>query len=155
MMITISSKEGRFGCRSGAIIYNQDKTKVLMENQDNGRYMFPGGRLDMHEDSKTAIIRELKEELNIEIGLTLKYILEMFLVFPKSKYHEIGFYYLGMIDENVILNHTKSLDGNGVFEWINITQLEKYNVLAKPIKDALCNNKILTDNLEHIIYKEY
>lgn len=56
-MITMIDKDSRFGCRSGTIIFNEDKTKVLLENQDNGRYMFPGGRIDVLEDSNTAITR--------------------------------------------------------------------------------------------------
>ena len=66
MVITIKEGGSRFGARVGAIIYNEDRTKVLLENQENGRYMFPGGRIDVHEDSNTAIVRELKEELKLE-----------------------------------------------------------------------------------------
>jgi len=77
MVITIKEEGMRFGARAGAIIYNEDKTKVLLENQDNERYMFPGGRIDVHEDSETAIVRELKEELNLETDLKLKYIVEI------------------------------------------------------------------------------
>ena len=69
MVITIKEDGMRFGARAGAIIYNEDKTKVLLENQDNERYMFPGGRIDVHEDSEAAIVRELKEELNLETDL--------------------------------------------------------------------------------------
>ena len=59
MMISIEEDEARFSGRAGAIIYNEDKTKILLENQ--GRfYRFPGGRIDVHEDSQKAIKRELK-----------------------------------------------------------------------------------------------
>mgnify|MGYP002644481420 FL=1 len=78
MVITMKEEDTRFGVRVGAIIYNEDKTKILLENQDNGRYMFPGGKIDVHENSENAIIRELKEELNLETNLKLKYVVEMF-----------------------------------------------------------------------------
>ena len=155
MVITIKEEGARFGSRVGAIIFNEDKTKVLLENQDNGRYMFPGGRIDVHEDSENAIVRELQEELNLETNLKLKYIVEIFLDSSKTKYHEIGFYYLATIKEEEISNNFKSLDGDGIFEWISISDLENYKILAKPIKNKIVNNEITTEELEHIIYREY
>jgi len=155
MVITIKEEGMRFGARAGAIIYNEDKTKVLLENQDNERYMFPGGRIDVHEDSEAAIVRELKEELNLETDLKLKYIVEMFLDSSKTKYHEIGFYYLSTIKENEVKNNFKSLDGNGIFEWISISDLENHKILAKPIKDKIVKNEIENDDLEHLVYRGY
>ncbi len=155
MVITIKEDGMRFGARAGAIIYNEDKTKVLLENQDNERYMFPGGRIDVHEDSEAAIVRELKEELNLETDLKLKYIVEMFLDSSKTKYHEIGFYYLSTIKESEVKNNFKSLDGDGIFEWTSVSDLENHKILAKPIKDKIVKNEIKNDNLEHLIYSEY
>ena len=154
MVITMKEEETRFGVRVGAVIYNEDKSKILLENQDNGRYMFPGGRIDVHEDSENAIIRELKEELNLDVNLKLKYVVEMFLNSPKTKYHEIGFYYLTTIKEETISNGFKSLDGDGLFEWIAISDLENHKILAKPVKDKVVNKEITNEKLEHIVYRE-
>lgn len=155
MIITIKKEDMRFGVRVGAIIYNEDKSKILLENQENGRYMFPGGRIEVYEDSENAIVRELKEELNLNANLKLKYIVEMFLKSSKTEYHEIGFYYLTTIKEELVKNNFNSLDSNGVFEWVSIQELEKYNILAKPIKDKIINDEISTEKLERIIYREY
>lgn len=155
MIITMTEEGTRFGGRVGAIIYNENKTKILLENQNNKLYMFPGGRIDVHEDSQNAIERELEEELNITTDLKLKYIVEMFLKSPKTKYHEIGFYFVTQIDENIIQNNFKSLDGDSNFEWVSIDKLEEYNILAKPIKDKVFNREINNDTLEHIVYREY
>ena len=145
----------RFNARVGVIIYNEDKTKILIENQYDKRYMFPGGRIDVHEDSKTSIERELIEELNLKSDLNLKYIVEMFIKSPKTKYHEIGFYFVTKINENLIENNFKSLDGDSYFIWVHIKDLDKYNMLAKPIKVKVVNNEIIDNNLEHIVYREY
>ena len=155
MIITMKEEGSRFGGRVGAVIYNEDKTKVLLENQDNGRYMFPGGRIDVHEDSANSIKRELIEELNLKADLKLKYIVEMFLESPKTKYHEIGFYYLTVINEKDVANNFKSLDGDGVFEWIPVSELNNYKIMAKPIKNKIANSEIEPDILEHIVYREY
>ena len=155
MVITMQEKGTRFGARVGAIIYNEDKTKILIENQHDKRYMFPGGRIDVHEESKTAIERELIEELNLKANLNLKYIVEMFIKSPKTKYHEIGFYFVTQINESLIENNFKSLDGDSYFMWAPIDDLDQYNMLAKPIKDKVINNGINTNVLEHLVYREY
>ena len=155
MVITMQEEGTRFNARVGTIIYNEDKTKILIENQHDKRYMFPGGRIDVHEDSKTSIERELLEELNLKTDLNLKYIVEMFIKSPKTKYHEIGFYFVTKINENLIENNFKSLDGDSYFIWVPIKDLDKYNILAKPIQDKVINNKIINNSLEHIVYREY
>ena len=155
MVITMQEEGTRFGARVGAIIYNEDKTKILIENQHDKRYMFPGGRIDVHEDSKTSIERELIEELNLKTDLNLKYIVEMFIKSPKTKYHEIGFYFVTKINEKFIENNFKSLDGDSYFIWVSIKDLNKYNMLAKPIQDKVINNEITDNVLEHIVYREY
>lgn len=155
MIITIQEKGTRFGARVGAIIYNENKTKILIENQEDKRYMFPGGRIDIHEDSKTSIERELIEELNLKVDLNLKYIVEMFIKSTKTKYHEIGFYFTAQINESLIENNFKSLDGDSYFIWVPIENLDKYNMLAKPIQDKIINNEIIDNTLEHIVYREY
>ncbi len=154
MVITIKEEGTRFGARVDAIIYNATKTKILLEHQSNQLYMFLGGRIDIYEDSKNAINRELKEELNIKTDLKLKYIVEMFLKLPKTKYHEIGFYFVTSIKEDLIENNFKSLDGDSNYIWVPIKDLEKYNIL-KPVKDKLKNNEITNNNLEHLVYREY
>ena len=101
MVITIKDENNRFGVRVSGIIYNKDKTKIFMQRQENHDfYMFPGGRVELHEDSLNAIKRELKEELNIDEDVKLSYIGESFIEFPNLKYHEISFFYKLMIDEN-------------------------------------------------------
>lgn len=155
MVITMQEEGTRFNARVGAIIYNENKTKILIENHHDKRYMFPGGRIDVHEESKTAIERELIEELNLKANLNLKYIVEMFIKSPKTKYHEIGFYFVTQIKENLISNNFKSLDGDSYFMWVPIDDLDQYNMLAKPIKDKVMNNEINTNILEHLVYREY
>lgn len=149
MPITIIDGNNRFNCRAGAIIYNEERTKILLENQDNKRLVFPGGRIDMNEDSLSALKRELKEELNIEVELSLRFVLELF----NKNYHEIGFYYMTQISEDKIEDNTKSNDYSGIFHWFPIEELEKYEIVATPIK-----NRIITKNIpiapKHIIYKE-
>ncbi len=155
MNITIKEDGIRFGVRAGAILYNEDKSKILLERQTKDRYMFPGGRIEVCEDSESAIVRELEEELGINVDLKLKYIAELFLKIPNGKYHEIGFYYLAVIKENMITNGFHTLDGDGTFEWIDVSKLNNYEILEKPIKDKIVNGKTMNYDFEHLVYREY
>ena len=46
-----------FHSRASAIIYNNDKTKVLLFKVEDGRdfYLLPGGRIEFNEDSLTLL----------------------------------------------------------------------------------------------------
>lgn len=159
MVITIKDENSRFGVRVSGIIYNKDKTKIFMQRQgDHDFYMFPGGRVELLEDSQCAIKRELKEELNIEEEVELAYIGESFIEFPKGKYHEIGFFYKLVIDEDKYKyydNEYDSLDlneGKSKYKWLKLDELDNYKINPEIMKEKLKEN---SDKLIHFVYKEY
>ncbi|WP_077303328.1 NUDIX hydrolase [Virgibacillus pantothenticus] len=53
-----------------ALIYDQDKKKILMVNNRGGGWSLPGGAVERGETLEQAVIREVKEEtsLTIETG---------------------------------------------------------------------------------------
>lgn len=50
-----------------AVILKSDKTFLIGSSPRDGGYKFPQGGLDLNEAPKEGLIRELKEELGIEI----------------------------------------------------------------------------------------
>lgn len=53
----------------GAILLNNTLTKVLMvQGWRGGRYMFPRGKVDEHEDDVACAVRELREEIGVDIS---------------------------------------------------------------------------------------
>lgn len=166
MVITIKEQGSRFGVRVAAIIFNHDMSRIFMQKQnDNDYYMLPGGRLEVHEDSKIAILRELDEELGIKEDAKLKYITESFIQFPNNKkYHEIGFYFIVKIDEqkyNYNLDKTynsldEENDGKSEFVWLDKNELKNYKIMPNFIVEKIINNKFdNVDIVEHLVYKEY
>ena len=161
MDITIKNEEYRFGCRTVAIVFNNDMSKVLVQKIKDV-YMFIGGRMHVLEDSKSAIERELEEELNINEKINLKYTSESILTLPNGqKYHEIGYYYLLKIDEKACgLDYTDEFltkdvnDGDVYFKWIKISDIENYKIIPKNIAEKVKKIKKINNKIEHIIYKE-
>lgn len=81
MDLDFKNDKFRFNARVSAIIYNKDKTKVLLFKVNDGRnfYMLPGGRIRFNEDSKSAIEREILEEIGYKLSFNLCSIEENFL----------------------------------------------------------------------------
>ena len=64
MDIRYINNDFQFLLRVSALIYNEDKSKILIFNV-NGRdfYLLPGGKINELEESIDAIKREIKEEI--------------------------------------------------------------------------------------------
>lgn len=57
---------------AAAVIYNATKEKILLAKRlahqhQGGKWEFPGGKVELQEDVKEALIRELAEEIGIQI----------------------------------------------------------------------------------------
>ena len=62
--IKYENNKFKFAYRVSAIIYNVDKTKILLfTGNDSEFYMLPGGKVKELERSTDAIKREIKEEV--------------------------------------------------------------------------------------------
>ncbi len=164
MVITIKDENNRFGVRVAAVIFNKNKTKIFVQRQgEHDYYMLPGGRLDIHEEAEVAIKRELIEELGIETELKLKYVAENFIKFPNLQYHEIGFYFITSIneeqygyDENKEYDSKdESHDGKSIFKWLDVNEIDSYEIMPKVIKEKIVNKDVFKEKIEHFVYREY
>ena len=130
MNIDFVNEKYRFNARSSAIIYNTDKTKVLLFNVGDDRdfYMLPGGRIMHFENSKDAIKRKIKEELG--------WLLEYNFCYKAT--------YDGKISNEPIKCHDNEYQS---FKWVSLKELDNYKILPKSNKDLILENT----NLFHII----
>ena len=54
------------------IIFNKDNQLLVTRRNSGdfkGKWEFPGGKVKENEDDKSSLIRELKEELNIQVSI--------------------------------------------------------------------------------------
>lgn len=143
----------RFNARVSLILYNKDKTKVLLFKVEDGRdyFLLPGGRIELNEDSKSAIKREIKEELNFELDYELCSIQENFVLKEDKKIMQYCFCYKAIYNETVETPTFKCLDNSGQsFYWIDINKLNEYNVYPESSKDLIINNCC---DIKHIVEK--
>lgn len=50
-----------------ALIFDETRTKFLLVQEDNGKWELPGGGLDWGETPQAGVIREIKEEMGLEV----------------------------------------------------------------------------------------
>jgi len=90
-IIDFETSAGRFTVRTvGVAIHNE---QVLLHRAARDTWWaLPGGRVELHESSSDALVREMREELGVEVVLLrLLWVLERFFV--SSHYnHSIQFY---------------------------------------------------------------
>ena len=90
----------RFNVRSAAIIRYQDNYLISKRN-DKDYYSILGGRINFGEDSKAAVLREIREELGWDLSdAKLVRIMENFFSYSDgTKFHEYLFVYLINVSE--------------------------------------------------------
>lgn len=152
MDVTFRLKEGTFNFRVCAIMIHEDKL-LAMHDERSPYYYLPGGRVQLHETAENAVIRELKEELNIDgkiirsLWLDQNFFTE---IVNGQRYHEICLYYLIDISDTDLLSRgneftMKEEDKTNVFEWLSFDRLDKEYLYPLFIKKAVKN---LPEHLE-------
>ena len=66
MDLKIKMEEEEFHCRSCGII-KQENYFLIMRVNETPYYHIPGGHIEIGEDSKQTIIREIKEEIGCDV----------------------------------------------------------------------------------------
>ncbi len=153
-MISYLEEDKKFNFRVGAIILNEDKTKVLLHKFENFDFwLVPGGRVEMLEDTKTSLAREIREEISVESKVECLLLnSETFFNFRNVNYHEIGYYYSVKLEDNKFYKKEEFLGIEGdkklYYKWFAINDLNKVNIKPKFLTDYLQKGDY---TFEHII----
>ena len=152
MNVDFTKDDYRFNARASAIILNEKKDKILLFKVEDGRdyFLLPGGRIELYEDSLTAIKREVMEELGYDIDFSLCSIQENFVIQENVKIMQYCFCYKGIYKGIINADRFVCKDNdNQYFYWVDIDQLNNYKVYPESIIKLINSNK-----LEHIVEKE-
>lgn len=137
----------KFNFRVGLLV--KMKKQVLVEyNQDYDFVVLPGGRVKTLESSEDALIREINEEMKIDLtnyNLEFIGIDENFFELDNIKYHELYFIYKIEIDENNedfkdgMINYDSKVN---YYKWVDIIDLKEVNLLPKSLINIIDSNGI-------------
>ena len=159
MDLKIKTEKEEFHARACGII-KQKNSFLIMRVNKTPYYHIPGGYIEIGEDSKQAVIREIKEEIGCDIEKAeLFAIQENFWTRNDKKCHGIEFYYIikpkceiEVKDYQRIENdkgEEKLLD----FKWITPEELKDVDLKPNNIRDMLINGEYLK-GLTHIVKRE-
>lgn len=156
--IKIKDENRKFRLRVSGMIIKNNKLLVHETQKSNG-YCLPGGHVEVGESTKQAILREMKEELKINVKITnLFCINENIYDTGETTSQEINYYYklenLDFLpDESFSVKEIdKGIEKEHKFAWIDINDLCDKNFkpdhMAKIIMKNLesKDNVILSDN---------
>ena len=146
MDLTFKTEEGVFNYRVCAVILRDGKL-LATKNQTTPYYFLPGGRVQLHEAAEQAIVREIKEELNIEPkNLRPLWLNQGFFTedVTGKRFHEICLYYLVDVSGTDLLSRgsrfTMIEAGRTYFyEWIPLSRLENEYLYPLFIKKKIFN----------------
>lgn len=143
----------KFNLRVCCLIENNNR--YLLEKSTATDFLnLPGGRVQSGESTYNAILRELKEEINlVDIEPKLIKVVEQFFEFNKINYHEIDFvYYIKLPDTHEFCkqNQIQNLDNlKETMLWINQNELHNYKILPEFIYTLKNDN-----NISHLIFNK-
>jgi len=168
-MITFGKEGHIFSYRVAGVAINDNRVLVHRSVIDDF-WSLPGGRCEFLEISKDALIREMKEEIGVEIKIIRPlYFVENFFYFEGSNYHELSIFYLmefppesKLVFENDTFvgkehelgfendkHYGKELDL--IFKWVDINEIESLRLYPLFLRKSLKNIKPFP---EHIINRD-
>ena len=142
--LTLKTDLGYFNHRVAAVIIKDNRLLVQKNVADNLHYLV-GGRVSFGESTEEALVREIKEELKINVSSYKQlWINECFFTESGKQYHEIGMYYIVDIentDFNRFENDFEINESNRInhFSWLNIDDLDKVVLYPEFIKNEIQN----------------
>jgi ADP-ribose pyrophosphatase YjhB (NUDIX family) len=146
MDLTIKIEDFKLNIRTAGIIIHNNKILAHV-NTNEDHYALIGGRVQIGEDSETALKREIMEEMGKEIEIT-GYIgtIENFFEMKSEKYHEIMFIHkIEFVDDNdkKIEETIKNIEGKEYLEyrWLELDKIEQYPLRPEVAKEILKNRK--------------
>jgi ADP-ribose pyrophosphatase YjhB (NUDIX family) len=154
-MISLETAAGHFTVRTvGVAIHNEQA--LLHRAAHDTWWSLLGGRIELHESSANALVREMREELGVEIvALRLLWVMERFFV-SSQRHHSIQFYYLLQVPEALLPENAptftspQSNDTPLVFHWYPLAHLD---TLSMPLYPAALRTMLrqLPEKVVHLV----
>lgn len=144
MDLAFKTVQGYFKYRVSAVIIHQNKLLVMHDDLAPSYYL-PGGKVKWNETAEEAIVREVKEELQVESDIIRPLWLNQSFFDDKvhqDRVHELCFYFLMDISKTELLlkgeKFTLSEEGQlNEFQWVSFEDLKELNFHPAFLKEAI------------------
>ncbi len=144
MDIFFKTEQGRFNYRVCAVIINDNKL-LAMHDEKSPYYYLPGGRVTLHETAENAVIREVKEELDIDAKIIRPLWVNQGFFDEEvtgEKFHELCIYFLVDVSHTNLLDRGDRFRGAEIhhthdFEWLPFKQLKDEYLYPVFIKEKI------------------
>lgn len=136
--------------RVSALIFNKDKTKILLfYGDDMDYYMLPGGKVHQLEKSKDAIKREIFEELGFkDLEFNLVGISEEIVKDEENDIQQLTLTYKAIYKDEIYEETFKSIESDWInFKWVDIKELNNYKIHPSNVKNMIKNS----DTINHLV----
>lgn len=146
MDITFKTEQGIFNYRVCAIIIHEEKL-LAMRDERSPYYYLPGGRAALHETAEQAVLREVKEELEIDAKIVRPLWLNQGFFTEDvnhERYHELCFYFLmdisgtGLLERGEVFTLFEGRRKH-TFEWLPFSGLKDRYLYPVFIKKEIFN----------------
>ena len=138
-------------CACGCLIFNEKGQVLLQKRSDDNLWGNPGGSMDIGETIYDTIIREIKEETNLDIKVD-SYVSTIESMFEKDgiKFHEIYFIYTGSVIGDIDTNKViENMEGKPIkYSFVDLDDIDDYYILPVVTTD------IIKNKTSHIINRE-
>jgi len=154
-MISLETSAGSFNVRAVGVAIH-DEQVLLHRAVHDAWWALPGGRVELHETSADALVREMREEMGVEVELRrLLWVMERFYE-SSRRHHSIQFHYLMQLPEALLpasaptFTSPESNDMPLVFQWYPLAELES---LAMPLYPAMLCTMLrrLPETVVHLV----
>ena len=113
---------------------------LLERHLKDGYYYAVGGRVQINESSVDSAVREIKEEINIDVkieDLKLKAVIENFFGIEKERVHEIGFVYNLDLENGKHLISLNDLELSGKMKIIKLEDMKDEDIRPIIIREII------------------
>lgn len=158
--IIFKTEEYVFSYRVAGLLIQNGKVLLQRPVDDTG-YAIPGGHVALGETNEETLIREFKEEINVDIKVDkLRWVGELFFPWGNKPCHQICLFYEVSLTENnkIPLDGaffgTEQLEGKYFkleFSWVGIKDIENIELYPVEAKKYLYEG---LDEVKHFVYKE-
>lgn len=156
--IKIKTDNYNFKFRVSGLVIKNNKI-LLVDMDDSGFLCLPGGYVELGETTEEAVKRELAEEIGktCEISKYLGVVENYFINKNSKKMHEISFYYLMDIIDNIkdedftLIENDKGHNIKLDFKWIDLDKIHLFDVRPRFLISITKNEKL---EFNHLIFNE-